>query len=209
MKTTELPSDLFMEILSWILARALLKLWCVCKCWYSITTDLVFVRLHLQKQQLLPEVGSVFTFHRHFIDDRSLLSCLDIVDAPWVAKHVVHNRLMLVVSPPCHGLFCLYHISMELDVCLYNSTTRKSFSLPQTFTTVNINLSHFCVGYHPVSRQYKVIHTFCTRSNSLAMEALAVGGSTWRKVEVSNAIVMRALLNWGRPSAIGTMYWLA
>ncbi|URD94135.1 F-box associated domain [Musa troglodytarum] len=211
METTELLSDLFMEILSWIPAKALLKLRCVCKCWYSITTDLIFVQLHLQKQQLLPEVASILIFHRHFIDDRSLLSRLDVVNAPWVEKHVAvwHNRPMLVVSPPCHGLFCLYHIFMEFDVCLYNPTTRKSFSLPQNFTSVNIYLSDFCVGYHPVSRQYKVIHTFGTRLTSLAMEALTVGGSTWRKVEVSSAIAMRALLNRGRPSASGTMYWLA
>ncbi|CAL9748775.1 unnamed protein product [Musa acuminata subsp. burmannicoides] len=208
---TELPSDLFMEILSWIPARALLKLRCVCKCWYSITTDLDFVRLHQQQQQLLPEVTSILTFHRHFTNVRSLLSRLDVVDAPWVAKHVAvwHSRPLLVMSPPCHGLFCLYHIYMELDVCLYNPATCKSFSLPHNFTSVNIILSDFCLGYHPGSRQYKVIHTFCTRSTSLAMEALTVGGSTWRKVEVSSALAMLTLLNWGRPSATGTMYWLA
>ncbi|CAL9111667.1 unnamed protein product [Musa textilis] len=209
-ETTELPSDLFMEILSWIPARALLKLRCVCKCWYSITTDLVFVRLHQQQQRLLPEVTSILTFHRHFTNDRSLLSRLDVVDAPWVTKHVAvwHSRPLLVVSPPCHGLFCLYHSSMELDVCLYNPTTRKSFSLPHNFTSVNIVLSDFCLGYHPVSRQYKVIHTFGTRSTSLVMEVLTVGGSTWKKVQVSSALGMLTLLNRGRPSATGTMYWL-
>ncbi|URD92795.1 F-box associated domain [Musa troglodytarum] len=117
-----------MEILSWIPARALLKLRCVCKCWYSITTDLVFVRLHQQQQRLLPEVTSILTFHRHFTNDRSLLSRLDVVDAP--------------------------------------------------------------------------------RSTSLVMEVLTVGGSTWRKVQVSSALGMLTLLNRGRPSATGTMYWL-
>ncbi|URD94310.1 F-box associated domain [Musa troglodytarum] len=211
MEMMELPSDLFMEILSWIPARVLLKLRCVCKCWYSITTDPVFVRLHLQKQQVLPEVASVLTFHRHFIDDRSLLSRLDVVDVPWIENHIAiwHNRPMLVVSPPCHGLFCLYHSSMELGVCLYNPTTRKSFSLPQNFTSININPSDFCVGYHPISRQYKVIHTFCTRSTSLAMETVTVGGSTWRKVEVSSAHTMFTSIKMGKPSATGTMYWLA
>ncbi|RRT42915.1 hypothetical protein B296_00054576, partial [Ensete ventricosum] len=135
---TELPSDLFMEILSWIPATTLLKLRCVCKCWYSITTDPIFVRLHLQQQQLLPEVTSVLTVHRDFTNDRSLLSRLDVVDALWVAKHVAiwHSPPLLVVSPPCHGLFCLYHTYMEFDVCLYNPATRKSFSLPQNFTSV-------------------------------------------------------------------------
>nr|XP_018679060.1 PREDICTED: putative F-box protein At4g38870 [Musa acuminata subsp. malaccensis] len=209
--SSELPPDLFMEILSWIPASALLKLRCVRKHWYSMTTDPVFIRFHLQRQQLLPQVTSILTFHRHFTNVRSLLSRLDVVDAPWVAKHVAvwHSRPLLVMSPPCHGLFCLYHIYMELDVCLYNPATCKSFSLPHNFTSVNIILSDFCLGYHPGSRQYKVIHTFCTRSTSLAMEALTVGGSTWRKVEVSSALAMLTLLNWGRPSATGTMYWLA
>ncbi|RZR92344.1 hypothetical protein BHM03_00020617 [Ensete ventricosum] len=206
----ELPLDLLMKMLAWIPAKALLRLRCVCKCWYSITTDLFFVRLHLQQQQLLPEVTSVFTFHRHFTNDSSLLSRLDVVDAPWVAKHVAawHKRPPLSVSLPCHGLFCLYHINMDFDVCLYNPTTRKSFSLPHNFTSGNIILSDFCLGYHPVSRQYKVIHTFCTRSTPLVMEALTVGGSTWRKVEVCNALGMLTLLNRGRPSASGIMYWL-
>ncbi|RZR99510.1 hypothetical protein BHM03_00029071, partial [Ensete ventricosum] len=208
---TELPSDLFMEILSWIPATTLLKLRCVCKCWYSITTDPIFVRLHLQQQQLLPEVTSVLTVHRDFTNDRSLLSRLVVVDASWVAKHVAiwHSPPLLVVSPPCHGLFCLYHTYMEFDVCLYNPATRKSFSLPQNFTSVKVIFPDFCLGYHPVSRQYKVIHTFETRSTVLVMEALTVGGSTWRKVEVSSALAMLTLLSRGRPSATGTMYWLA
>ncbi|RZR92348.1 hypothetical protein BHM03_00020621 [Ensete ventricosum] len=135
---TELPSDLFMEILSLIPAPTLFKLRCVCKCWYSITTDPIFVRLHLQQQQLLPEVTSVLTVHRDFTNDRSLLSRLDVVDASWVAKHVAiwHSPPLLVVSPPCHGLFCLYHTYMEFDVCLYNPATHKIFSLPQNFTNV-------------------------------------------------------------------------
>ncbi|RRT34205.1 hypothetical protein B296_00053517 [Ensete ventricosum] len=208
---TELPSDLFMEILSWIPARVILKLRCVCKCWYSITTNPVFIRLHLQQQQLLPEVTSVLTFHRDFTNDRSHLSRLDVVDASWVAKHVAvwHSPSLLVVSPPCHGLFCLYHTYMEFDVCLYNPATRKSFSLPQNFTNVKLICQDFCLGYHPVSRQYKVIHTFHTRSTSLVMEALTVGGSTWRKVEVRGALAMLTLLSRGRPSATGTVYWLA
>ncbi|RZR99508.1 hypothetical protein BHM03_00029069 [Ensete ventricosum] len=137
---TELPSDLFMEILSWIPARVLLKLRCVCKCWYSITTNPVFLRLHLQQQQLLPEVTSVLTFHRDFTNDSSHLSRLDAVDASWVAKHIAvwHSPSLLVVSPPCHGLICLYHLYMEFDVCLYNPATCKSFSLSQNFTSVKV-----------------------------------------------------------------------
>ncbi|RRT55267.1 hypothetical protein B296_00015957 [Ensete ventricosum] len=85
--SSELSPDLFMEILSWIPARALLKLRCVCKHWYSMTTDLVFIRLHLQRQQLLPGATSVLTFYKH--SDRAFLSLLDVVDVPWwVAKHV-------------------------------------------------------------------------------------------------------------------------
>ncbi|URD93205.1 F-box associated domain [Musa troglodytarum] len=127
--SSELPPDLFMEILSWIPARALLKLRCVRKHWYSMTTDLVFIRLHLQRQQLLPKVTSVLTFHKHLINDRALLSLLDVVDAP--------------------------------------------------------------------------------RSIALAMEVLTVGGSTWRKVEVSSARTMFTSIKMGRPSATGVMYWLA
>ncbi|URD93320.1 F-box associated domain, partial [Musa troglodytarum] len=80
--SSELPPDLFMEILSWIPARALLKLWCVRKHWYYMTTDLVFIRLHLQRQQLLPKVTSVLKFHKHLINDRALLSLLDVVNVP-------------------------------------------------------------------------------------------------------------------------------
>ncbi|RRT37280.1 hypothetical protein B296_00041828 [Ensete ventricosum] len=208
---TELPSDLFMEILSRIPARALLKLRGVCKCWYSITMDPVFVRLHLQQQLLLPEATSVLTFHRDFATFRSLLSRLDVVDAPWVAKNVAicHSFSLPVISLPCHGLFCLYDAHMEFDVCLYNPATGKSFSLPQNFTSVDVVSSDFCLVYHPVSKQYKVIHMFRTRSTSLVMEALTVGGSTWRKVEASSALAMRTLLSSGRPSATGTMYWRA
>ncbi|RWW30910.1 hypothetical protein GW17_00004501 [Ensete ventricosum] len=210
-ETMELPSDLFMEILSWIPARALLKLRCVCKCWYSITTDPVFVRLHLQQQQLLPQVTSVLTFHRDFTNDRSLLSCLDVVDAPWIAKNVAiwHSDSLPVISLPCHGLFCLYHTYMEFDVCLYNPATRKSFSLPQNFTSVDVVSSDFCLVYHPVSKQYKVIHMFSTLSTMLLMEALTVGGSTWRKVGVSSALAKHTLLSRGRLSGNGTVSWLA
>ncbi|CAL9182926.1 unnamed protein product [Musa hybrid cultivar] len=208
--SSELPPDLFMEILSWIPARALLKLRCVRKHWYSMTTDPVFIRFHLQRQQLLPQVTSVLTFHKR-LNDGAALSLLDVVDAPWAAKHVAvwDNHPLLNISSPCHGLICLYHIYMEPDVCLYNPATRKSFSLPQNFTSEDILLSAFCLGYHPISRQYKVIHVFYTRSNGLGMEVLTVGGSTWRKVEVSSARTTFTSIKMGRPSATGTMYWLA
>ncbi|CAL9111663.1 unnamed protein product [Musa textilis] len=208
--SSELPLDLFMEILSWIPARALLKLWCVRKHWYYMTTDLVFIRLHLQRQQLLPKVTSVLTFHKHLINDRALLSLLDVVDAPWATKHVAvwDNHPQLAISSRLSTQICITISFMVLRL-LYNPATRKSFSLPQNFTSEDIILSEFCLGFHPISRQYKVIHVFCTRSIALAMEVLTVGGSTWRKVEVSSARTMFTSIKMGRPSATGTMYWLA
>ncbi|TKY53299.1 SWI/SNF-related matrix-associated actin-dependent regulator of chromatin [Spatholobus suberectus] len=101
-----LPEELFVEILSWVPVKALMRFRCVSKWWNSLVFDPTFVKLHLQRTSKNTQVLLTFdNYESKYCAPCSIHGLLENPSSTIYGCHPFkHGYRLLGV---CNGLVCL------------------------------------------------------------------------------------------------------
>ncbi|AED95076.1 unnamed protein product [Arabidopsis thaliana] len=145
-----LPMDLIKEILKRLPAKTLARFLCVSKLWSSIIRSRDLMKLFLTESSARP--GRLFfTFRRK--DDCFLFSSEESSVATYLftipASGYTNNCSFV------HGLICYGTTAYASQLVVYNSSTRRSITLPE-IEARSFVLKHL-LGYDPIDGVYKVL----------------------------------------------------
>jgi hypothetical protein len=169
---TILPTDLIMEILSWLPVKLLVRFTCVSKLWKSLIFDPSFAKLHLQKSPKNKHV--LLTLHETVND-------VDYwVVTPYSVRHLLEHSTSTINEDECrrfnncsytalgstNGLVCLMNGNLKQDGIrefwfqFWNPTLRlRSKKSPTLTVMTNVELFapvHYGFGYDDSTDTFKV-----------------------------------------------------
>ena len=171
MSKRELPEDVQVEILSGLPVKSLVRFRCVCKSWYTLTSNPDFIAKHLTSHN--PHRGTIL--HRHdwdglgqprvsMLSDETLELSGD-VDPLQLFQNKVAGGVR--VFGPCNGILCFSGIlckdrEVQFDyeqIVLWNPATRESKMLPpiQRQPDLPLSVSNVGLGFDPNTNDYKVV----------------------------------------------------
>lgn len=200
-KRRVLPADLQREILSRTPASSLVRFRPACKMWYELTYDPAFIDLHVERARLRKISGTgtphllcfyqrPLGFCRRFsitMLDESMTPIADITaggidDRRYglYAREWPRAPLFMYyhMTPPCNGWVCVY--DAQGDATLINPMTGERLHLhPGSEPVERYYRLHKCfLGYHPVTKEYKVLRFLVSGKGSTAeafYEAVTLG----------------------------------
>jgi hypothetical protein len=168
-----LPDDLIAEVLSFLDVKSLIRLKCVSKSWYSLISDPLFVKLHLDKSSKKPLLAvfdptfstqhtklTAFSVHLLLENQSTTVSIDDYTNY----RMTMDNKYYRIVGS-CNGLFCLLRYS-ETEECqefylrFWNPALR---SLTDELSSIHISRKDpypdfgFSFGYDILTNKYKVV----------------------------------------------------
>lgn len=153
------PREIIFEILSWLPVKHLLRLRCVCKEWYALTQDRLFIKVQ-------------FTRHTDF---ETYIHNISIDN---------NNEEPFNILATCNGLL-LFQSSASGRCLIRNPATCQRLNLPNPH---NISFdTKFC--FIPSTGGYKLVSVFEDRENlnNQGAEILTVGkDDTWRFLKFPN-----------------------
>ncbi|KAL3824583.1 hypothetical protein ACJIZ3_020612 [Penstemon smallii] len=207
---SEIPPDLYPDVLSRVLAESLLRFRCVCKAWRRIIDDPSFIKLHLHRRSdsgqliLSNDIGT-----KHCTLSLGSLNCYSS-EAP-TEKVVFPSPLLslirdVILSPlirgdvpltfplaSCNGLILISKSIEDEWAALWNPFTRETHVLPSyTNTTIWSNKlvrsSHIAFGYDYVTDDYKVVKIleyYYQTAHGYRAETLvySLKSNSWRSVK--------------------------
>ncbi|CAI9106801.1 OLC1v1006025C1 [Oldenlandia corymbosa var. corymbosa] len=149
----ELPPELWLEILSYIPTKPLMRFKSVSRLWLSIIFDPALARLHCRRpgsfKGLL--ISNAFGFGRG-----NLEFCyvnLDDQVKQISRHHEVGQSLQLKCTYPVNGLVCFYEPGSRGNSYLHNVATQETLQLPTTKSPAFI----LRLGFDPVTKLYKLL----------------------------------------------------
>ena len=179
-----LPDDLIVEILLRLPVKCLKRFSCVCKAWYAVTRDPVFMAKHLDQTNSSDDGNaSILICHtREYSFSMLSNETLDHVPTRISMFSGLHYRFPLVYGP-CNGILCPYS---PKGLTLWNPATREIKSLPRT----TFRHSKFwerahtfmAFGRDPKTRDYKVVR-FLTLPIRKA-ELYTLSSDSWRQMDL-------------------------
>ncbi|KAL5542710.1 hypothetical protein UlMin_010420 [Ulmus minor] len=156
-----LPRDISFDILSRLPITSLLQCKLVSHLWYSSVKHPLATSMHLSRaNESNPFLLCFFDFPRSNID----IVCLSNLDND---NMLLASRLNFPsqltdfdVVGSCNGLLCLYNLTYSYPLFIYNPFTREQRELPELNTQTHLSVFRvvFGFGFHPRTRQYKVIN---------------------------------------------------
>ncbi|XP_059630157.1 F-box/kelch-repeat protein At3g06240-like [Cornus florida] len=165
-----LPQQVFVEILSKLSVKSLLKFKCVSKSWRSLISDSHFIKTHLNQNQtrriLIAKSNYQCSLYTASFGSASNDIVVEKID--FVVQNNPHPQCQIIGS--CNGLICL-----EVDfqfIYVFNPSTRESKPIPDCNFLCNVGF-----GYDRCSDDYKLVKI---TSNSISVYSLRMG--CWRKV---------------------------
>ncbi|GAB4824469.1 hypothetical protein Ancab_040298 [Ancistrocladus abbreviatus] len=225
-----LPTDVWMEILSRLPGKSLLRCKCVCKSWYHLISNSSFTLKHLIQYTCNPKVLDPLLFVG--LDDRQLFSFISLDDdnkrigygdsmsvvdvASFIHPGNFCPELLLFYRDHCHGIICLSdHVTEEGLVALWNPTTREFRILPKSPLT--LSSSHGPVdwtgfGYDAMTSDFKVVR--CRKSKTFhgykepepPVELYRLSTNSWTLLNVDAELV--SLYNNDRCCMVaGCLWW--
>ncbi|KAF9612659.1 hypothetical protein IFM89_003134 [Coptis chinensis] len=186
--TTEIPQDIFTNILCRLPVKSLLRFKCVCKSWYTLLNDRAFIKLHLN-ESMQSKDGFNFMFRNvKFFSVDYLLSSASFskaveVDFPFkspsetvaIALGSCHGIFLIGIYNPCQGPWVFYPKNQKkgpltcsfvfMALCLWNPSTKEYKKLPDTLTKFSRDRSRsytsvYGFGYNSKIDDYKVMRIF-------------------------------------------------
>jgi len=171
----KLPSCLIMDILSRLPIKTILNCRCVCKTWLHFISDSFFAKLHLERSptSLLLKTISNNPESRN-------LQLVQITGKPLGLRFRVVEEIKFVpginlpyndflIQNSCNGLLCIsqtFQDGSHDDIYLCNPILGEYISIPPAAGQETRHLSNFALGYCAITKEYKVLHTFCSKTGS-------------------------------------------
>ncbi|KAJ1290109.1 hypothetical protein BS78_02G217500 [Paspalum vaginatum] len=205
-----LPRELIEHVFLKLPASILLQCISVCKMWHSIIRDSQFAMAHLQH---VPSCTLLFSPQG---SDSGMLYPSDAImlyeacsPSTWAVPVIGPDDLLCGTS---NGLLCLHTPTSTIKIanlatgeCLYLKKPTKSLK--------DDHFSFYRFGFHPVTKEYKVIHFFqesspCTEGRFNVIQVYTLGHEKWKDVVTPEALSLNCVKNSGVVIVDGTMYWL-
>ncbi|KAI3739404.1 hypothetical protein L2E82_29808 [Cichorium intybus] len=217
----ELPSELIVEILSWLPSKSLLRCRSVCKSWLSLISSTQFSLMHLHN---FNQLNSRYLVRRRFIqkeefavhfDDHNFsLDTNSPIKFPYNFNLSVTELLSFEIIGCCNGVICFsIDTSGRDEIILWNPSIRRKLTLiPPMYRRSEIpDLPlRFGFGYHITSDDYKVVrlsHGYLHESIT-TFQIYTVKTAIWREVVFPNDL---PLFVFCKHSVFvnGSVHWLA
>ncbi|CAJ2670206.1 unnamed protein product [Trifolium pratense] len=195
---TILPTDLIIEILSWLPVKFLVRFTSVSKLWKSLIFDPSFTKLHLQRSPKNTHV--LFTLHESINDVDTWVvapySLRDLLEHPSSTvsedEYLRFNNNTYYVVGSTKGLVCLMDDNSQQDGSreiwfqFWNPTLRlSSEKSPTLIVKPNARLSadvHCGFGYDKSSDTFKVVAVFWnSTTQKMDGRVHCMGNNCWRK----------------------------
>ncbi|KAK0589239.1 hypothetical protein LWI29_011420 [Acer saccharum] len=230
-----LPREIVLDILSRLPITSLVQFKFVCRGWRALAQDPVIANLHLSKKPEEQNHPSCLILHcdfpirnqLHFID----FSAQETSNNGGGSEENQKNKVKKFHTPfqekmpefdvvgSCNGLLCLSDSLYNDSLYIYNPFTRDYLELPKSLQYPDQEVV-FGFGFHPKTRQYKVIKIVYYRKNCSSssnqrnrrliyprsdVQIYTLGSPAWRSLgKVTNQFVRRpseALVN-------GRLHWV-
>ncbi|KAH9621968.1 hypothetical protein KSS87_021698 [Heliosperma pusillum] len=204
--------------------RSLLRSICVCKLWYSIVHNSVFIHDHVLHSELVilfqsplgrgkasdfSVESSVHQFTgllnnpRH---QKTNIQFMDYVNGEAVLSDFSISCLGRVIAS-CNGLLLIiYKPIKNVGLIVLNPVTRKCVSI--RLGTISLpNKESYGFVYDSSNKEYNIVHLFDDGSGYTSCEIMVLGARNWKMVDGPPL----GLMTWfgNRPVlAIGALHWL-
>uniref|UniRef100_A0A0E0ILA9 F-box domain-containing protein n=1 Tax=Oryza nivara TaxID=4536 RepID=A0A0E0ILA9_ORYNI len=207
---TLLPQDIVELILLRLPVSTLLRCRGVCKQWDGIIRDPQFAMAHIQRAPRRP----LFFFQRENLVHLLYPSEAILFDEAWSPPKwvvpVIEPDDFLCAS--CNGLICLY--SDKSTIKIANLATGECMHLVKPVRNSKTDhFSYYSFGFHPVTKQYKVMHFLRDEhlhvgTSFSIIQVYTLGDEKWRDVRTPQALSLRCVERSGVVNVDGAMYWL-
>ena len=213
-----LPDDLIVEILARLPVKSLKRFSCVCKSWYDIIKDPVFIAKHLDQTRFYDYESKNFLISDFLAFSFLMLSSSGTsTETPpnnnngtvWTRIHITGFEDFPLVYGICDGIVCLH--SYSDGVALWNPATRETKSIPRTtmrnWRYKRDTIMYFAFGYDPKTGDYKIVK-FVT-SPIQEVELYTLSRDSWRQIDLDNVTIDIELSSRSYTSLKGRNHWLA
>jgi F-box interacting protein len=210
---TILPHEMIELILMMVPVSTLLRCHRVCRQWRLILRDPRFITAQKELDRAAPRCPLLFS-HRESASKKLYPSEAILFDEAWSPSRwdvpVIEPDDFLVAC--CNGLACLYSERSTLKIA--NLATGECLHLrkPDNRMTVD-HYSFYSFGFHPVTKQYKVIRFLGERElfsvdTFIVIQIYTLGDDRWRDVRAPRAQRFDCVDYFGVVNVDGAMYWL-
>ncbi|CAL5045336.1 unnamed protein product [Urochloa decumbens] len=206
-----LPTELIEHVFFNLPASCLLRCITVCKKWHKIIRDSQFALAHLQHASSCTLLFSL----QGSVSGKLYPSDAIIFDEAWAPS----KSAVPVIGPDdricgsCNGLLCLHTPTSMIKIA--NLATGECLHLKKpTKSLKDDHFSFYRFGFHPATKEYKVIHFFQESSPLTAgrfniIQVYTLGDDKWKDVVTPESLSLNCVKNSGVAIVDGTMYWLA
>ncbi|KAI3739405.1 hypothetical protein L2E82_29809 [Cichorium intybus] len=219
----ELPSELMVEILSWLPSKSLLRCRSVCKSWLSLISSTQFRLMHLHN---FNQLNSRYVVRRrfiqkeefpvHFDDQNFTLDSNAPIKFPYNLNLSGTGLLSFEIIGCCNGVLCFSINTIGRDeIILWNPSIRRKLTLipPMYHRSELPDLDLlFGFGYHITSDDYKVVRLSYDRHHELIttfyVQIYTVKNAIWREVIFPNDLPSGILSKYS-VFVNGYVHWLA
>ncbi|XP_073275330.1 F-box protein At3g07870-like [Primulina huaijiensis] len=219
---TNLPLEIFTDIVSRLPVLHIARLKCVCKVWLELFESPEFSKLHLSKS------SAGLLIYQH-LGESCLLKIFGFEDEPEVERHELNYSPVTIfditefkcqtISGSVDGFLCLRVIGHIDNLYICNPFTREYITLPTLESYVHFpSIVTYGFGVSTIGCQYKVVRIFheseldqtgvCVRIPRSDCHVYTLGTTgTWRSIAPSpplyyNCYSIGAFVN-------GNLHWLA
>ncbi|XP_019419223.1 PREDICTED: F-box/kelch-repeat protein At3g23880-like [Lupinus angustifolius] len=169
-----LLNELIYEILLWLPVKSLIQFKCVCKLWNSLISSSDFVKKHVDRSSIDPNLrnhrllGIDYYLDHKFLLSPSLRSVIDDLSRPIFDESSFELCLGVEIVQSCNGLICW--MNYENDNCVnylnpstkFKSQSPPCFDHPWVFGDVDeLCFTLFGFGYDHINDTYKTIAIYC------------------------------------------------
>jgi F-box interacting protein len=116
------------------------------------------------------------------------------------------------LSGTCNGLLCLYTKTSKIKIA--NLATGECILLDKPAKYLKgDHFSYYRFGFHPVTKEYKVIHFLAehhrySQATCNVIQVYTLGSEKWRDIRTSEALSLNCVKDYGVVSVDGAMFWL-
>uniref|UniRef100_A0A5B6ZAI8 F-box domain-containing protein n=1 Tax=Davidia involucrata TaxID=16924 RepID=A0A5B6ZAI8_DAVIN len=218
------PPDLLIEILTKVPVKSLLRFTCVCKSWYSLITNPIFITAHLNQTIANNKKNSRSLLLRHYSkNDKKEHYTLHHDDETFGDKFLelefpFKSQLgFFRIVGSCNGLLCLCDdlFGDTHTIILWNPSIRKSVNLPMPSKPQWPNMFVLGFGVNPATNDYKVVRIVYYKEYLYRykvppeVEIYTLSTGSWRSVSSAAPSYCMVEFMWSQVFVNGAVHWIA
>jgi F-box interacting protein len=219
-KLNDLPLDVLMEIFARLPVKTLLQFMCVCKSWYAIIRDPIFITKHVNHQSALSNNGYLAVTRR--VNGKCLISLRSYENNFGEIHNIAipstkeYRRASFRIVGSCNGVLCLNVTQIGDTNFLFNPTTSEFKELPKPdypvhdMTADKIELFiGLGFGLDPKSNDFKLVRfSYSKKLGSdfySGIDVYSLSGNSWRRKDIVLGLVI--LNSFSKGLINGNLHW--